>query len=178
MTSRSLIFLMVVLAAIPISAKTPSSRNPYPNELRQFRFYVKHLAPLRPYISDRTAVVRVFGSSQGAEFGTWSFWPHFVGDGNTIGGHPWAHDITGRLASIVIIPKVRVSMLGVKFPSTFTHGLGSMSEINVSCDVYSDSFGLQYWLYAEDSGTQKKGDLMRIEYGPSKRVARKIVGSS
>ena len=69
-------------------------------------------------------------------------------------------------------------MLGVKFPAAFTHSLGSVSEVNVSCDVYSDSFGLKYWLYAEDSPVGKKGDLMEIEYGPSRRIEREVVGPS
>jgi hypothetical protein len=69
-------------------------------------------------------------------------------------------------------------MLGVKFPAAFTHSLGNVSEVNVLCDVYKDSFGLQYWLYAEDFAAGKKGDLMEIEYGPSRRKERQVVGPS
>jgi hypothetical protein len=101
-----------------------------------------------------------------------------VGEGNKIRGHPWAHDVTGRLASISIKPKQRVSMLGVKFPAVFAHSTGSVSEINVICDIYSDSFGLQYWLFAEDSLEGRKGDLMEIEYGPSEEIKREVVGPS
>ena len=136
------------------------------------------MSPLRPYLSNNALVVRVFGSDQGTELERWRLWPHFVGQGNTVNGRPWAHDITGRLASVEIIPKWRVSMLGVKFPAAFTHSRGGVSEINVSCDIFSDRFGLEYWLYAEDSAAGKKGDLMQIVYGPSKRVQRQFVGSS
>jgi len=166
------------VVAIPASAKDTLSRNPYPNELPGFKFYVKHLAPLRPYDSDRTLVVHVLGSDQGIELGRWQIWALYVGEGNNVNGHAWAHDITGRLASLNIKPKQRVSMLGVKFPAAFTHSLGSVSEVNVSCDVYSDSFGLKYWLYAEDSPVGKKGDLMEIEYGPSRCIEREVVGPS
>jgi hypothetical protein len=64
----------------------------------------------------------------------------------------------------------------MKFPAAFTYSSGGVSEINVTCDVYSDDFGLEYWLYAEDSDVAKKGDLMRIVYGPSKRVKQEVVG--
>jgi hypothetical protein len=153
------------VAAIPGTGEDTRSRNPYPNELPGFKFYAKHLSPLRPYDSDRALVVHVLGSDQGIELSRWRIRVLYVGEGNKVNGH----DITGRLASLNIKPKQRVSMLRVKFPVKFTHSSGSVSEVNVSCDVYSDSFGLQYWLYAEDSVVGKKGDLMEIKYGPTKR---------
>jgi hypothetical protein len=67
-------------------------------------------------------------------------------------------------------------MLGVKFPATFTHSLGGVSEINVSCDVYSDRFGLQYWIYSEDWRAGKKGDLEEIVYGPSEEAEQQATG--
>jgi hypothetical protein len=54
---------------------------------------------------------------------------------------------------------------------------GTQCEINVTCDIYKDNSGLQYWLLAEDSPTGKKGDLLEIVYGPSQRTVRQIVGS-
>ena len=69
-----------------------------------------------------------------------------------------------------------ISLLRAKFPAAFTNAFGGVSEINVSCDVYSDSFGLECWLYAEDSAAGKKGDLMRIIYGPSARAIPRSVG--
>ena len=177
MIRRFFAFSMLFLLALSASAKTPRSRNPYPNELPGFKFYRKHLAPLRPYLSDRAQVERVLGPSQRIDVGKWRIWASSVGEGSTIGGHAWAHNIVGRLASVDIRPLERVSMLGVKFPAAFTHSVGGVSEINVSCDVYEDRFGLEYWLYAEDSGAEKKGDLMHIVYGPSERLERRIVGA-
>jgi len=53
----------------------------------------------------------------------------------------------------------------VKFPRAFVHCHASVSEINVSFDVYRDKFGLEYWLHEEDSKSGKKGDLFPIVYG-------------
>jgi len=172
----SILIFFLLVSAVP--AKATRSLTPYPNELPGFKFYTKYLDPLRPYVSNRRLVVRVLGSSQGIELGRWRILPFFLGEGSNVNGHAWAEDVTGRLASIDIKPKERVSMLGVRFPAAFAHNLGSVSEINVSCDVYSDSFGLEYWVYAEDSPAGKKGDLMRIVYGPSERIKRQIVGPS
>jgi hypothetical protein len=164
------------VSEIPASTKAALSQNLYPNELPSFTFYAKHLAPLRPYDSDRTTVLRVLGSDQGIEWDRWRMGISWVGEGNTVNEHAWAHNITGRLASLNIKPKQPVSMLGVKFPAAFTHILAGVSEINVSCDVYEDSFGLQYWLYSGDSAVGKNGDLLEIVYGPSKRTKQEIVG--
>jgi len=56
-------------------------------------------------------------------------------------------------------------MWNVKFPRAFVHCHASVSEINVSFDVYRDKFGLEYWLHEEDSKSGKKGDLFPIVYG-------------
>lgn len=174
---RRLLALFVVgLLAVQAPAKTTRLPNPYPNELSRFKFYAKYLNPLRPYVSDHTLVVRVLGSDETMELSHWRITPYFVGEKNAVNGHAWAHDITSRLASLDIRPKQRVSMLGVKFPAAFTHSLGGVSEVNVSCDVYSDSFGLQYWLYEEDSIAARKGDLMEIKYGPSESTERQMIG--
>ena len=175
---KFLTFLIFVSLVITASAKATGVSTLYPNELPRFKFYAKYLDPLQPYISDRKLVVRVLGSEQGIELGRWRITPLFVGAGSTANGHPYLNDRIGRLASIKITPKHRVSMLGVKFPGTFTYSTGGVSEINVRCDVYSDSFGLEYWLYREDSAAGKKGDLMQIEYGPGERVKQEVIGPS
>jgi hypothetical protein len=154
---RILAFLVLLLPASLAVANAPKASNPYPNELPGYKLYAKYLNPLRPNVSDLDQVIRVLGSDQGHQIGRWWILPLFIGDEN---------HATGRLASVEISPRRRVSMLGVKFPALFSHSLGSVSEVNVTCDVYGDSYGLEYWLYAEDSPAGKKGDLMKIEYGP------------
>ena len=67
-------------------------------------------------------------------------------------------------------------MLSVKFPAVFTHSFGSISESDgCKCDVYSDHFGLHYWLYAEDSGNHSKGDLLQIVYGSPRQLSKTIL---
>jgi hypothetical protein len=167
---RFLLVLLLLLVAIPDCANATQFPNPYPNELPRFRFYGTYLAPLQPYISDLALVVKVLGSDQGIELRRWRIHPTFLGEG------VWGHDIEGRLASVDIAPKQHVSMLGVRFPSAFTHRQFSVSEINLLFDVYSDSFGLQYWVYAENSTGVKKGDLWKIVYEPSEKVKQQIEG--
>jgi hypothetical protein len=167
---KSLLVWLLFLLAIPNCAKATQVPNPYPNELQGFRFYDTYLAPLQPYISDLALVVKVLGSDRGIELRCWSIYPTFLGEGD------WAHDIEGRLASVDIAPKQRVSMLGVKFSSAFTRRQFIVAETNLVCDVYSDSFGLQYWVYAESSTGVKKGDLWKIIYERSEKVKQQIEG--
>jgi len=167
---RSLLLSFLALAAAAAFARSPQSSKLYPNELPDFKFYAKYLSPLRPYISDRTAVISVLGPDERIEAGHWRIQSFFVGKGEDSKIRP---EVVGRLAEFRIRPKQRVSMLGVKFPAAFTHSFGSVSEINVSCDVYSDSFGLEYWIHSEDWRNGKKGDLYEIVYGPSKEVERR-----
>jgi len=140
--------------------------------LKRFKFYTRYLNPLLPYISDRDAVIRVLGDSSRVELNSWRIQALFVGERSSVNGHPLAKNVTGRLAMVAIRPKRRVSMLNVKFPPAFDRTSGYVSEVNVSCDVYRDSFGLEYWTYAEDSQVGKKGDLMEIRYGPSEGMKR------
>ena len=135
--------------------------NPYPNELRGFKFYRQYLAPLQPKVSEQSAVVQVLGSDQGNSVGGWRIWPLWVGDDGPE---------KGVLAEIEIIPINRVSMLAVNFPAAFSHSTGMVSEINITCDVYVDDTGLEYWVSADDSSDRHKGDLLFIKYGPSKSV--------
>jgi hypothetical protein len=165
-----------IVLAPPAYPSTTNSQNPYPNELKRFKFYARYLNPLRPYVSDRDLVINVLGDSAGVDLTHWRIQPLFVGEGSSINDHSWAKNVTGRLAEVAIRPRQRVSLLNVKFPSAFTHTYGSVSEINVSCDVYHDDFGLEYWIYAEDSPAGKKGDLMEIRYGPSESTRREVEG--
>ena len=69
------------------------------------------------------------------------------------------------LDTIVITPKHRVSLRHLNFPMAFSHSQGGVSEINVTCDIYTDKFGLQYWVVSGHFPSRKKGDLLMIEYG-------------
>lgn len=162
---RALIALVVIssLTAAPFPARATKPSNPYPNELPGFKFYAKYLYPLRPMDSMRAQVLMVLGSDR-VEAGQWWIAPEFLvertGPENKISSN--------RLASIRITPKGRVSMLAVKFPAAFTHSHGEVSESDgCSCDVYSDRFGLQYWIDQAGNG-QNDGDVYQIIYGPAR----------
>lgn len=155
--------LLLFAGIVNLEAKHATSRNIYPHELPGFKLYLKYLSPLRPRISDEAEVIRVLASEQGKTVGGWRIWPLYVGD---------AGSAKGRLAEIQVIPQQPVSMRAVNFPPTFTYSAGTVSEINVNCDVYADNDGLQYWVYAEDSAVGKKGDLMHIVYGASNERKR------
>jgi hypothetical protein len=75
----------------------------------------------------------------------------------------------GALYQITIRPDAIIPMSAVKFSPSFDHCHVSVSEINISFDVYSDRFGLEYWLHEEDSKLGKKGDLYCIVYGSHRR---------
>jgi hypothetical protein len=115
--------------------------------------------------SVRAQVVMVLGSDQRVEAGQWWIAPAFlverIGPENQIS--------TNRLDFIRITPKERVSLLSVKFPAAFIHSHGEVSESSgCSCDVYSDKFGLQYWLDVDDYGNRNKGNVYQIIYGPAR----------
>jgi hypothetical protein len=150
LTFFRIFFLAVAVPPLLVETTKPSI---YPNELPNFRFYEKYLKPLRPYISDHASVVRVLGSDQGIDLDQWKIRPYFVGDGkySTV-----APELIGRSAEVGITPKQRVSLINVRFPKAYTHSYGGISGINVSCDVYSDKFGLQYWIFSEDSKLTKR----------------------
>ena len=48
-----------------------------------------------------------------------------------------------RVAQIVVTPKHRVSLTHQRFPGAFAHGYGTISEINITCDVYKDGSRLK-----------------------------------
>jgi hypothetical protein len=134
----TIVVLIPVAMATPFSVRGTNPSNPYPNELPGFKFYAKYLYPLHPLGSVRAEVVMVLGSDQRIEAGKW-----WISSAFSVS--------IDRLSFITITPRQRVSMLGVKFPVAFTHSLGGVSESGgCSCDVYSDKFGLQYWLNADD----------------------------
>jgi hypothetical protein len=160
--TKWLVLLAGLFLAIDLSAATA---NLYPNEIKGFGFYTRYLAPLRPHQSDAKQVVQVLGSDQRLELKNWKVGVLYSCSEDAITcSHGPRND---PLDAIVITPKHRVSLRHLKFPLAFSHSYGSVSEINVTCDVYTDKFGLQYWVVSSGFPSYKKGDLLRIEYGPA-----------
>jgi hypothetical protein len=160
---RPVAFLAFLIVTI-LAGATSTSHGPYPNELKGFKLYAKYLAPLRPGVSGEEAVRRVLGDTAAVQRNGWKIIPTYA-----MKSGPVYNPVLGPLAEIIFRPDGVIPMGAVKFPPSFTHCHTSLSEINISFDVYSDSFGLEYWLHEEDSKWGKKGDLYRIAYGPSRR---------
>jgi hypothetical protein len=132
--------------------------------LQEFKFYAKYLDPLRPGVSSREEVARVLGDTAPVKRDGWTIIPTY-----TTKGGPVNNPTLGPLFEIILRPEGVIPMGTVKFPPAFTLCHESESELNITFKVYSDRFGLQYWLHDEDSKLGKKGDLNRIVYGPSRQ---------
>jgi hypothetical protein len=160
---RATAFVAFLVLAILAGARS-ASHGPYPNELNGFHFYARYLAPLRPGVSGEEAVRRVLGDTEAVPRNGWTIFTTY-----TMRSGPVSNPALGPLAEIVVRPDGVIPMGTVKFPSSFTHCHASVSEINISFDVYGDLFGLEYWLHEEDSQSGNKGDLYQIVYGPRRR---------
>ena len=87
----------------------------------------------------------------------------------TMKSGPVYNPTLGPVYQIIVRPNGVIQMGAVKFSSAFRHCHSSVSEINISFDVYGDRFGLEYWLHEEDSEWGKKGDLYQIVYAERRR---------
>lgn len=159
---KRFVLLAGILLAADLNAATP---NPYPNEISGLKFYLRFLAPLRTGVSDKKQVVQVLGSDQGLDLKKWKIGALYscAEDALTCSEGPR----NDPLSIIEITPKHRVSLRRFKFPMKFSHSKGVVSEINVVCDVYTDEFGLEYWVLSGNFPSYRKGDLLMIRYGPS-----------
>jgi hypothetical protein len=165
--NRVAILFLAGLISI-VGHATPA--DPYPNEIGNLKFYDHYLSPLLPGRSDAKQVIQVLGSNQGKELEEWRIGVLYSCDGDPI---PCSHD-ANRLYEIQVTPTHRVSLSHQRFPSSFIHGYGAVSEINVTCDVYTDSFGLEYWVVSNNFPSYRKGDLLRILYGAPHQVVPSV----
>jgi len=132
--------------------------------LQGFRFYAQYLAPLQPGVSGENSVHSVLGDTTAVERNGWRIIPTY-----TTKSGPVYNPTLGPLYQIIMRPDGIIPMGAVKFSSAFTHCHSSLSEINISFDVYRDRFGLEHWLHEDDSEWGKKGDLYWIVYGKGRR---------
>jgi hypothetical protein len=128
--------------------------------LQGFRFYGQYLAPLQPGISEEDSVRHVLGDTGAVKRNGWRIIPTY-----TMKSGPVYNPTLGPLYRIILRPEGVIPMGAVKFSAAFTHCHQGLSEINIDFDVYSDRFGLEYWLHEEDSEWGNKGDLYWIVYG-------------
>ena len=160
--ASALLWTLLFVASAAGSGNKSQSR--YPNELKAFQFYAKYLAPLEPGVSDQEAVRRILGDTAAVRRNSWTINPTFTAKTGPV----YRPDL-GSLAKIIVRPDGFVPMGSVKFSASFAHCHASLSEINISFDVYTDTFGLEYWLHQETSRWGTKGDLYQIVYGPKRR---------
>ena len=139
-----------------------ASPNPYPNEINGLKFYQQFLKPLTPRKSDKAQVVQVLGSDHGLELKDWRINALYsCAEDSLTCSHGPRNDL---LDTIVVTPRNRVSLQSFNFPVAFSHSYGDVSEINITCDVYADDFGLEYWIASRDFPSHSKGDLLMIHY--------------
>ena len=162
--SRRPVALLAFFVVTILAGAESIPHNSYPNELKGFEFYARYLAPLRPGVSDREAVRRVLGDTAAVQRNGWTIFTTYV-----MKSGPVYNPTLGPLAEIAIKPDGVIPMGAVRFSHAFIHCHALVSEMNISFDVYSDRFGLEYWIHEEDSKWGKKGDLYRIVYGPRRR---------
>lgn len=160
---RSVACLASLFVTVLVGGKS-TSQSPYPNELKGFKFYANYLAPLRPGVSGKEEVRRALGDTAAVKRNGWTIFTSYA-----MKSGPVYNPMLGPLAEIVVRPDGVIPFGAVRFPPSFDHCHTSLSEINIPFDVYSDRFGLEYWLHEEDSKSGKKGDLYQIVYGPSRR---------
>ena len=157
-------FAIPIVAALLACSLYATSPNPYPNEINGLKLYDRYLKPLTPGKSDTAQVVQLLGKNEILELKDWRIRALYscAEDVLTCSEGP-RNDI---LARIEVTPKHRVSLKRFKFPVVFSRSTGGVSEINVTCDIYGDEFGLEYWVLSEDFPSYRKGDLLMIRYGP------------
>jgi hypothetical protein len=80
--------------------------------------------------------------------------------------------VAGRVLSIELYPKKRVSLVGADFSAFRGATYTGRDEETTS---YYDKFGLRYVVFEKDTanGRFHAGDLKRIEYGPSDEATEK-----
>jgi hypothetical protein len=174
--------VLLVTAVLGTTALLSAPDDLYPNELAGFQFVgTARWNVLRPFISTQADAFALLGPPQSYFYDMGDDWKlviTYVGEGSC-DGKPWPDFLAGRISTIQLIPKRRVSLSGVRFPSAFKKSEPYITHHVVdTLRVYSDAYGLEYELYAEGSkdGSIHEGDLKAINYGPSRKLYSSMTG--
>ncbi len=184
----SIVFTFLLAFAVCVSAQS----NPYPNELKGYRFFGKgKLKELKPGVSTKQDVIKIFGENCEDVCDYNQNWiinfTYF--DNVTKGG--WGREKTyipiskylGKLYSISLRPKLKISFKKAVFPSHFKFSTGGSREDGVTIYnlAYTDKYGLEYLIFDEIKLTKykntfkwKRGDLLSIEYQIPVRLEKKM----
>jgi hypothetical protein len=182
-----LIVLLIVAFTSATQALTTvaQDKNPYPNELPTLRLHRDaKWNSLRPYVSTEDEIHKVLGkpvpfydetsrsyvAGYEVDFG-WTIVVAIVGKGGNL-----PDSVVDRLEEITLYPKQRVSLIGADFYGFSKNKILYNSDTKLT--VYSDKFGLQYVVYAEDAadGRFHVGDLKLIKYGASDAATKRLTG--
>ena len=178
---RTFTFYCVILIAMLTTAGVTSFaqyRANFPNELHGFKFYRDgRLADIKLTISTTADVAKILGEECLKTCDLDENWQvnifRALKGGRACTGIECKTKLTilpeyvGKVWSITITPKTRVSFADITFSEKFQHGISGPLEWDKNTyNVYWDEDDLSYKLFAEDSadGKHRKGDLKEIQY--------------
>ena len=109
---NSLNRLLTLIMTLVLAAASIAGDSPYPNELPGYEFHATaKWASLRPLISTSADVVALLGHPDPVFFDAgprWKYIIYYWGKGGSCNGRPYPSSLVGRVASIELVPKVRV----------------------------------------------------------------------
>lgn len=194
-----IIYVCLLGCAIGISGQA----NQYPNEIKDYEFFGSgRLKDLKLAASSANDVVRVFGEKCGRRCDLDSNWvisfKYFDdiwvktsrNDKGELDRYLLDSRYLGKLRSIEIRPKGKVSFLTIQFPSIFerlvnasTADARSGNNSMTVNDAFSDSDGLSYEVYSrtnyddiknKNTKLYDKGDLVLIRYAISRETEKSL----
>ena len=182
--SNLLVFMLCAFALVTAQTGHSSfkSESSYPNELPNLKLHEQaKWGALKPYVSTIDDVERLLGEPVAVydellhtyvagfqDDPDWTIMIDVVGGGGNL-----PDSVAGRVLSIELYPKKRVSLVGANFSAFRGATYTGPDEETTS---YYDSFGLRYVVFEKDTanGRFHAGDLKRIDYGPSDEATAKF----
>ena len=147
--------------------------DPYPNEVPSLQLYKgAKWKSIAPFGSTKADVEKIMGKPVPIMIDGFGWIPGYDSDPDwkivvfyIDEGGGCAKSLEGRVSSICLWPKKRISFKGIVLRPQFAQS-GLRDERGVDFTVHRDSFGLSYSLYDHDSpdGSFKAGDLSQVSY--------------
>lgn len=169
--------LLILVLATSSSTRCQVASNAYPNEIPHLQLYSASLTSIIPLVSRMADVERVLGrDTTGKRIGPWSVVVYSVGKGGTCNGKPMPEELVGAVSSIKASPVERISLAEYSFPAAFSVSRVYVTHSPGPFDVYTDEYGLAYWICTKDTETIRKGDLWCVEYKAPPDLERRLRG--
>jgi hypothetical protein len=190
------VWALVFIFTVSLQAQKKS----YPNELSGYEFYGRgRLATIKLAESSKQDVEKIFGEacSSTCDFDEkWRIRFEYFGDfvDQTVSIRDKTWDVApkpqylGKINSISLFPKSRISLDESRFSSQFNRGFSHTtsphSKWEIYYDLYRDKYGLAYIIFEEmkskktDDTTSitdsSKGDLVEIKYEITDKRQKRI----